>query len=85
MAVPDKKDRRRPLELLSFSVLLGVFVFFVVLMGTRDPLISIEFAGVAFIVGLVVLAMLALAARPEGAEKADLAEQDHEGEGPRGH
>ncbi|MDM4762322.1 hypothetical protein QT381_04795 [Galbitalea sp. SE-J8] len=86
---PDKRDRRRPVQLLVFAAVLGVFVTAVVFMGTREPLIALEFGGVAFIVGLVVLAMLSLAARPTGDEQADLDEQNrgeqNRGEEPRGH
>ncbi|CAN5244858.1 hypothetical protein BH11ACT2_BH11ACT2_15870 [soil metagenome] len=85
MAVPDKKDRFRPFELLGLSAVLGVFMFLVVLMGTREPIVALEFAGIGFIAGLVVLAMLSLAARPKNAEQADIAEQDDEQGGPRGH
>ncbi len=85
MAVPDKKDQFRPFELLGFSALIGVFLFLVVLMGTREPIVALEFAGIGFIVGLVVLAMLSLAARPKTAEQVDIAEQDDEQGGPRGH
>jgi peptidoglycan/LPS O-acetylase OafA/YrhL len=86
MAKPDRKDARRPLELLGLSAILGVFIFVVVWMGTRKTLLSLEFAGVAFIVALVAAAMLSLAARPTGAERADIEEQDRgEGTGPRGH
>ena len=85
MAVPNKRDRFRPFELLGGAALLGVFLFLVVLMGTREPMVALEFAGIGFIVGLVVFAMLSLAARPKTAEEADIAEQDDEQGGPRGH
>jgi membrane protein implicated in regulation of membrane protease activity len=86
MATPDKKDRRRPLELLGLSALLAVFMLIVVFMGSRDAVLALEFAGVGFIVALVVLAMLALASKPQGAEQADLDEQNSDPEDrPRGH
>ncbi len=85
MAVPNKKDRFRPFELLGLSALLGVFLFLVVLMGTREPMVALEFAGIGFIAGLVIFAMLSLAARPKSAEQVDIAEQDEEQGGPRGH
>lgn len=85
-AKPDRKDALRPLQLLVFSAILAVFVFVVVFMGTREPILALEFAGIGFIVALVVFAMLSLAARPTGAEQADLDEQDHHGDDrPRGH
>lgn len=80
--VPNKKDRKRPVELLVLSAILAAFMFVFVLMGTRDVILSLEFAGVAFIVGLVVLAMLALAIKPKDAEQADLDEQNAHDIGP---
>ena len=84
MATPDKKDRRRPLELIALSAILAVFMFVVIFMGSRDAVLALEFAGVGFIVALVVLAMLSLAAKPQEAERADLDEQNGDGR-PRGH
>lgn len=49
------------------------------------PLVALIFAAVAFIVGLVGIAMLALAVRPTGEEKLDLLEQDDEQRGRSGH
>jgi amino acid permease len=86
MATPDKKDKRRPTELLGLSAILAVFMFVVIFMGSRNVVLALEFAGVGFIVALVVLAMLALASKPHEAEQADLDEQDEAGpNGPRGH
>ena len=85
MASPDKKDRKRPVELLVLSGIFAVFSGLVVLMATRSPLLAIIFFGIAFIVSLVVLAMLALAIKPTGEERADLAEQDRDELGGRGH
>lgn len=86
MAQPDRRARTRPLELIGLSVVLGVFTFLIVLMGTREPLVALEFAGVAFIVALVGLAMLSLVSRPGEDEKHDIQEQDEdEGRTPRGH
>ena len=83
-ATPDKRDRRRPLELLGLSAALAVFMLIVIFMGSRDLVLALEFAGVGFIVALVVLAMLSLAAKPQDAERADLDEQNGT-DGPRGH
>lgn len=86
MTAPSRKDRSRPLELLALSAILGVFAGLVVLMSTREIILALIFLGVAFIVSLVVLAMLSLAAQPTGDEKIDLAEQDDEqGKRPLGH
>lgn len=66
----------RPLELLGLSAILAVFTGLVVLMSTREIVLALIFLGIAFIVSLVVLAMLALAVTPSGEEKIDLREQD---------
>jgi hypothetical protein len=57
---PTRRQRLRPVELVVMAALVAGFIGVVVLITTRDlPLASI-FAGVAFIVALLVLAMLAL-------------------------
>lgn len=76
MVAPDKKDRKRPLELLVISAVLSIFTGLIVLMSTRSPTLAGISFGIAFIVVLVVLAMLALAIKPSGDEQADLDEQN---------
>ena len=76
MVAPSRRDRMRPLELLGLSAILAVFTGLVVLMSTREIVLALIFLGIAFIVSLVVLAMLALAVTPSGEEKIDLREQD---------
>ena len=81
MAKPSRKDRTKPVELLVLSGVMAVFTGLIVLMATRDIVLSLIFLGIAFIVVLVVLAMLVLAVRPDGEELTDLDEQNH----PEGH
>ena len=76
MAAPSRRDRTRPVELIGLSAIFGVFVGLVVLMSTREVVLALIFAGLAFIVSLVGLAMLSLAVRPDKDEKLDLDEQD---------
>ncbi|MCU1579924.1 MAG: hypothetical protein JWP19_2128 [Rhodoglobus sp.] len=76
MSKPSLRDRLRPLELLVISAVLGIFAGLVVLMATREVVLALVFLGIAFIVSLVVLAMLALTMAPTGDERSDLAEQD---------
>lgn len=87
MAKPSFRERTKPLELLVLSGVLGVFAGLVVLMSTREVVLALIFLGIAFIVSLVVLAMLALAVAPTGDEKLDILEQDQDQKdgGPRGH
>ena len=73
---PPLRERLRPLELLGISGVLGVFAGLVVLMATREIVLAAIFLGIAFIVSLVVLAMLALAVAPDLEEQNDLDEQD---------
>jgi hypothetical protein len=60
---------------------MAIFTGLIVLMSTRDIVLSLIFVGIVFILVLVVLAMLVLAVRPDGDELHDLDEQDH----PSGH
>jgi RsiW-degrading membrane proteinase PrsW (M82 family) len=64
MTTPDRRARMRPLELLVFSALLGVFTGLVVLASTREPITALVGFGGAFIVSVVVFAMIALAMSP---------------------
>lgn len=84
MSAPSRRDRTRPVELLAISGGLAIFAGLVVLMSTREVILALIFLGIAFIVSLVVLAMLSLAAAPTGEEKVDILEQDEEDRN-RGH
>ena len=76
MSAPSRRERTRPVELIGLSAVFAVFVGLVVLMSTREFVLALIFAGIAFIVSLVGLAMLSLAVRPDKDEKLDLDEQD---------
>ncbi len=65
MTVPSRRDRTRPAELLGLSAALAAVTGFITFFGTRNLLLSAEFTGVAFIVSLVVFAMLLLAVSPK--------------------
>lgn len=78
MSTPSRRDRFRPLELLSLSAVVAVAVGLIVFMSTRGLEVAVIFTGITFIVTLVVLAMLALAAKPTGDERLDLDEQDRD-------
>lgn len=77
MTEPSRRDRTRPAELLGLSGVLAIFVGLVVLMSTRDVVLALIFTGVAFIVGLIGFAMIALAVRPEG-DASELDDRDRE-------
>ena len=78
MVSPDKRDRTRPAEILGLSAIFAVFTGLVVFMSTRDLMLGLIFAGIVFIVSLVVIAMLVLAVRPDKDELLDMDEQDRE-------
>ena len=81
MSKPSRKDRTKPAEILVLSGVMAVFAGLIVLMSTRDIILSLIFTGLAFIVALVIMAMLVLAVRPDGEEQIDLDEQNR----PDGH
>jgi len=59
---PSRRDRLRPLELVGLAGAIGVFAGLVVGLATREWILAAIFFGAIFIVSLVVLAMLSLAA-----------------------
>ncbi len=61
---PTRRDRTRPAELLGLSAALAAVTGVIFFFGTRDVGFSAVVAGVAFIVSLVVFAMLLLAVSP---------------------
>jgi hypothetical protein len=81
VTAPSRQDRLRPLEFIVIAAIIAVFVGLVVLLSTRELMLSLIFLGVAFVVSLVVIAMLSLAVKPGEAEQLDIDEQDNEGRG----
>ena len=73
MTDPSRRDRTRPAELLGLSAAVAVAIGVVAFFSTRDLTTAGVFAGVAFIVALVVFAMLLLAVSPD--------RRDHDGNG----
>lgn len=65
MTEPTRRDRTRPAELLGLSAALAVVTGIITYFGTRNLVIAGEATGVAFIVSLVVFAMLLLAVSPK--------------------
>lgn len=76
MTTPPLRDRLKPLELIIISAVLGVFTGLVVMMSSRDIILSAISFGLVFIVALVSMAMFALAIKPNTNELLDLEEQD---------
>ena len=80
MSTPTLRDRLKPVELLIVSALLGIFTGLVVLMSSRDLILSSISFGIVFIVCLVAMAMFVLAIKPNKNELLDIEEQNHEPE-----
>ncbi|MEO9103529.1 MAG: hypothetical protein ABI238_01075 [Terrimesophilobacter sp.] len=76
METPSLRDRLRPLELLSISAVLGAFTGLVILFTTREWWLAGIGFGVAFIFSVMMIALLALSAKPNAEERSDLDEQD---------
>jgi amino acid transporter len=76
MSTPTLRDRMKPVELIIVSALLAVFTGLVVLMSSRDVILSSISAGIVFIVCLVAMAMFVLAIKPNKKELLDIEEQD---------
>lgn len=74
---PSRSDRLRPAELVGLSGAMALFVGIVVLMTTREVVLSLIAFGITFIVALVAIAMFALNMKPNPAEESDLDEQNH--------
>jgi uncharacterized membrane protein len=73
---PSKRDIFKPVELIILSAVMALFVGLTVLLATRNPLLSVIFFGVAFIVVLVVVAMMVLSFKPNKSEQTELDEDD---------
>ncbi|WP_243696809.1 hypothetical protein [Labedella endophytica] len=73
---PSMRDVLKPVELLALAAAMGLFTGLIAFMSTRDIVIGLIGFGVAFIVGLVLLAMFALSIAPTDDEKRDIADQD---------
>lgn len=66
---PSRRDRLRPLELVGFSAVLAVFTALVVLFATRDLVLAGIFAGAAFIVSVMVVALIGLGGKPSAEDE----------------
>lgn len=76
MSTPTRRDRLRPAELVGLSAVIAAFTGLIVLMSTRMAYQSLVWAGVAFIVSLVSIAMIVLAIKPKRDELTDIEELD---------
>ncbi|MET1051912.1 MAG: hypothetical protein ABWX65_04660 [Mycetocola sp.] len=73
---PSRREILKPVELLAFAAVAGIFTGLIVLMATRDIAFALIGFGIAFIVTLVGIAMFALTVKPGDLEKKDIDEQN---------
>ncbi len=81
---PSRRDVLRPAEYVGGAAIAAIFVGVVVLVSVREPILALIGAGIAFIVVLVVLALLSMAIKPNAEETAELHEGDEPGDQPSG-
>lgn len=60
-----RSEKSRPLELVGLSAVVAVFIGVIVMMVTKNLQMAAVFAGTAFIVTVLFLAMLVLATSPQ--------------------
>lgn len=77
MSTPTLRDRLKPAELVVVSIVIGLFTGVVVMMSSRDWILSAVSFGIVFIVCLVVMAMFVLAIKPNKNELLDIEELDN--------
>lgn len=77
MSTPTLRDRLKPAELVVVSIVIGLFTGLVVMMSSRDWILSAVSVGVVFIICLVVMAMFVLAIKPNKNELLDIEELDN--------
>lgn len=68
----SRRDRLRPLELLGLSAVVAAFIAVIVFISTRALEPTAIFAGLTFIVTLMMFAMFALTASPRADEQLDI-------------
>lgn len=60
----ERKALMKPFEVLGIAAAAGVFVLLIVELATKDMVLSLIFAGIAFILTLMVMALLLLSYKP---------------------
>lgn len=61
---PSRRDRLRPLELVGFAAVLAIFAGVIVLMTTRSIVLAGVALGIAFIVSIMMVALVGLGGKP---------------------
>lgn len=76
MTTPTLRERLKPIELVIVSAVIAVVTALIVLLSSRDFILSAITLGITFIVCLVVMAMFVLAIKPNKNELLDIQELD---------
>ncbi|GAA2447047.1 hypothetical protein [Agromyces soli] len=79
---PSRREMLRPAEYVGGAAIAAIFVGVVVLIATRDWMLTLIGTGGVFIVVLMVLALLQMALKPDAFEQAELAQSTGHGAGP---
>lgn len=85
---PSRRDVLRPAEYVGGAAIAAVFTAIIVFFGTRDWNLTLISAGGVFIIVLMALALLTMAARPNPGDHGDGTGGDPSRKGPpedRGH
>ena len=82
---PSRRDRLRPLELVGFSAVLGVFAGVIVYFATRELVLGAVFLGVGFIVSILMVALVGLGGAPSEEDLEARKDLRDPGDGPRWH
>jgi uncharacterized membrane protein YhaH (DUF805 family) len=64
MNQPSRREKLRPAEYVMLSGFMALFAGLIVMMVTRDPLLSLVIAGLIFVIVIIGIAMLVLTASP---------------------
>lgn len=76
MTVPTIREKLKPFELVVVSLVIAAATALIVMIISRDIILSGIALGVTFIVCLVVMAMFVLAIKPNKSELLDIQEQN---------
>ncbi|WP_235511265.1 hypothetical protein [Agromyces sp. Root81] len=69
---PSRRDMLRPIEYVGGAAIAAIFTGVVVLVTTRDLMLGLIVAGIAFIAVLMTLALLSMAMKPNAEESAEI-------------
>lgn len=74
---PTRREILKPVELVGGAGFAAIFVGLIVLLSTRQWLLTAVFVGITFIVVLMVLALFAMGSKKDAEETADIERQDN--------